>query len=602
MTPELPSPAGPPRPWRPWRSATAGWLVTAVLLVAGVPLFLGMPPWCDVTLYQLAARNVLAGGVHYRDVFDTNLPGFVWAMAALWVVFGDDLVGLRAVDLLVIGGAVWALYGFARAGGGTPASVAWFVTAAALFYPLSTEFCHLQRDPWMLLPAALAARLRRRRVGEERSPPPTPSLKGRGEGSEGNSAGEARASSADASASEASSLPPFREGGRVGGLSSFLEGFLWGAAVWVKPHVFVPALMVWAVSAVFLARQEGARAVWRDLAALVGGGLVAGGVGVGWLVATGAWGPFLEVFLEWNPGYVANLGPLHERGGYAFVAHRPWGLLHYPALVLAFLALWEARLWSRATGKPAPVPGAGRYAPYVPAESGRAVGARSLLAALYLGWMAQAVVIQKELEYVHLPPVLLALALLASQRWCPAVPYLGWFALAGALANGADAGLFDRHAVQALDPGRAHLKFERHPLADPRALGDWPRVFAEGSTPAVRDRLAQYKHAHCATGWVELAAAADWLRDPANVWPPLGDGELNGWHDSTHPLYLMLEVRPATRYIHYGTAFAITDTRPLRPGAAGDVPKREQIARAVRESRQRYVVSDLCRTTWEWDA
>ncbi|HEY1190874.1 MAG TPA: hypothetical protein VGE74_24800, partial [Gemmata sp.] len=61
-----------------WRSARLGWALAAAVLVAAVPLFLAMPPWCDVTLYQMAARNVLQGGVHYRDIFDTNLPGFVW--------------------------------------------------------------------------------------------------------------------------------------------------------------------------------------------------------------------------------------------------------------------------------------------------------------------------------------------------------------------------------------------------------------------------------------------------------------------------------------------------------------------------------------------
>ncbi len=67
--------------------------------------------------------------------------------------------------------------------------------------------------------------------------------------------------------------------------------------------------------------------------------------------------------------------------------------------------------------------------------------------------------------------------------------------------------------------------------------------------------------------------------------PSLGPGELNCWHDTTHPLYLMLNLEPATRYMHYGTAFGI-------PG------KRELIAADVAASRQRYVVSDLLRMTW----
>src|SRR5215218_4086988 len=75
----------------PWRSVWLPRAVTAVALVIGLPLFLRSPPWCDITLYQLAARNLLQGGVHYRDLFDTNLPGFVWAMTALYSLFGPNV-------------------------------------------------------------------------------------------------------------------------------------------------------------------------------------------------------------------------------------------------------------------------------------------------------------------------------------------------------------------------------------------------------------------------------------------------------------------------------------------------------------------------------
>ncbi|MFM8272946.1 MAG: hypothetical protein ACKODX_11510, partial [Gemmata sp.] len=129
-----------------------------------MPLFFAMPPWCDVTLYQMAARNVLKGGAHYRDIFDTNLPGFVWAMAAFQTHFGLNYTLLRALDLVIVGAAAGVLCGFVRRGGGDAPAVAWMAVAAALFYPFSSEFNHIQRDPWMLLPAALAARLRLRRV------------------------------------------------------------------------------------------------------------------------------------------------------------------------------------------------------------------------------------------------------------------------------------------------------------------------------------------------------------------------------------------------------------------------------------------------------
>ena len=72
----------------PWRSAIVARTLTTLALIIGVPLFLRMPPWCDLTLYDVAAQNLLRGGVHYRDVFDTNLPGFVWILTAIRATFG----------------------------------------------------------------------------------------------------------------------------------------------------------------------------------------------------------------------------------------------------------------------------------------------------------------------------------------------------------------------------------------------------------------------------------------------------------------------------------------------------------------------------------
>src|SRR5947208_953414 len=82
-------------------------------------------------------------------------------------------------------------------------SAAGFVAAAALFYPFTSEFCHCQRDPWMLLPAAVAARLRLRQLGR-------------------------------ATAATRGLFGP-----------AALEGFVWGLAVWLKPHVVVPAAAAW---------------------------------------------------------------------------------------------------------------------------------------------------------------------------------------------------------------------------------------------------------------------------------------------------------------------------------------------------------------------
>jgi hypothetical protein len=130
-------------------------------------------------------------------------------------------------------------------------------------------------------------------------------------------------------------------------------------------------------------------------------------------------------------------------------------------------------------------------------------------------------------------------------------------------------------------PVRPYIHPEKHPLADWQVVKLWPRCWTEGGSPELRDRLGQYTDVHCGTRWQELGAVADYLRA---VGPPLGPGELNCWHDSTHPLYLMLDLEPATRYMHFGTAFGIKSKRRL-------------IADEVAGSRQRYVVSDLLRAT-----
>src|SRR5262245_38914214 len=524
--------------WRqPWRSALAGWVVAGAVLVAGVPLFLCMPPWNDVTLHDMAARSILRGGVHYRDVFDTNLPGIDWMMAAVRSLFGWSYEVLRVVDLLVIAGIVAVLCNWVRRCGAERYTVAWFVAAVAMWYPFTSEFDHMQRDPWMLLPAVIAARFRLTQIGRAGS-------------------------------------------GELLLRSAVLEGFTWGVAVWIKPHVLIPALAVWLVSAVLLARREPLRRVGIDFAGLIVGGLLAGIPGVVWLVATGAWPYFLDIFLNWNPDYLSDAGSVVFRFTHTFSCFSPESVLHFAALPLAVLALYEARLWSRRSGEPAPV-SASKWV-YLPAESESMAASRALLAAFYLGWFAQVVFLQKAFDYAHVPLLLLGMAVVASHRWSFGFAYLLWFIVVGVLVNVAEANptTTAARAIRAIDPNSSYLKFEKHSLANWDVVKLWPRCWREGGSPEMRNQLGQFTHVHYGTNWLELNDVADYLR---TVDPPLRPGELNCWHDSTHPLYLMLDLDPATRYMHYGTAFGIKS-------------KRERIAADVAASRQRFVVSDLQRT------
>jgi hypothetical protein len=489
-----------------------------------------MPPWTDVTLYDVAARTVLRGGVHYRDVFDTNTPGFVWAVAAVRSFCGWSSEALRAYDLAVVAAATVVLIAFVRRAGGAGYPVAWFAAAVAMFYPFTSEFNHCQRDVWMLLPAVIASWLRLRRM----------------------TSNESRWTNDEGGPSDRSSL---RHWWVIGG--SFVipvEGLLWGVAVWLKPHVVVPAFAVWLVSAVLLVRSAGWRGLLADALGLLAGGLLAGGFGVLWLVRSGAWPYFVDVFTNWNPEYVAQTwAELPDRPLRTFEYFPPWSLLHLAAVPLAVVGLWELR-------------------------NRQANPAQAALGALYLGWMLQALVLQKGLDYVHVPETLLAMAVLAARRWAVGFPFLVWFAVTGAALNLAGSG----PTVATFNRWFPAVRLERHPLADPAVLAAWPRCWREGSSPELRDRLGQYNDVHCGTRWRNLDAVAQFLR---SVEPPIGDRELTCWHDGTHPLYLMLDVEPSTRYMHFGTVFALRS-------------KVEAIRAEVAASPQRYVVSDLRRMTY----
>ncbi|HUR54501.1 MAG TPA: hypothetical protein VMZ71_10240, partial [Gemmataceae bacterium] len=198
----------------PWRSARLGWAVAVAALIVGVPLFLRMPLWCDVTLYDMAGRAILSGGVHYRDVFDTNLPGYPLVLTGVRWLFGYSIEAVRWVDLGIVAAVTFLLMRWTREGGGSLAGVVWVAAGVATFYPFLSEFCHAQRDVWMMLPAVGAAWLRLRRVEIARSEP-------------------------------RSNQWLFA--------TAALEGAIWGLAVWIKPHVVFVAAACWAASAMRVA-------------------------------------------------------------------------------------------------------------------------------------------------------------------------------------------------------------------------------------------------------------------------------------------------------------------------------------------------------------
>jgi hypothetical protein len=198
---------------------------------------------------------------------------------------------------------------------------------------------------------------------------------------------------------------------------------------------------------------------------------------------------------------------------------------------------------------------------------------RAVLAALYLGWLAQATIIQKEFDYAHAPPTLLGLAVLASLRvpvgpiffaWCIAAGFINIFAGNSEWMNELR-GRF-RITVSIVVP--------HHPATRAERLALWPRCWHDGSWE-LKDRLTFFEDVPSTPNWTDLQRVADFLRTKE-----LKDRELICWHDSTHPLYVWLEIKPAIRYPHLITAMKFKS-------------KRDQIRKEAFESPARYVVSDI---------
>lgn len=503
--------------WLPWRLASPGWCVLALVLVAAVPLFLRMPLWADATLYDVTARNVLGGGVHYRDVFDTNPPGNVWLVVGIRALFGWSSEALRAADLLIVGSATLLLLRWAKQAGADSASVAWTAAAIAGFYLYTSEFSHVQRDVWMMLPAAAAVLLRLQRIEQVRGENVSTSWIVRG---------------------------------------AVFEAALWGMGIWVKPHLAFVAAAVWLVSAPRLV-QSGSHRLHR-LAADVLGQLIGLGVvatlGVGWLVGTGAWPHYVEVNRNWNPGYWELIRTEQaDRDEFCFDYFPPWSDCLRLALPLAAWNVLDGILPRRRAADPR------RFA-------------RAVLGITLIVWFAVGLYLQRPFLYVHVPDVFLMLAVFAANRWAVAF----WLVLLRVAAGVAlscvpgDPHFQEWHERMKQDSGA--YRSVAYPTAafDRNRTQLWPQCFTRAASRELRRGVSLDGEQVGGIDPVQLGAVEDFLRAQS-----LHDGELLCWHDATHSLYLALNLRPPIRFLHVGTAMGMgvpqrervaDETRQALPG------------------------------------
>lgn len=463
--------------------ALSGLLLTAwlVVLIALTPLFVSLPLTSDVVLYDLQARCVLDGGVAYRDVFETNLPGMIWVHMLLRPIIGPSSEAIRIADLTVVGGII-AFFWFtlARIGVSRTGRLATGL-AMSVCYLSTNEWCHCQRDTWMLLPCLAAVGLRMQVTVD--------------------GAGSCR--------------------------RSFVEGCLWACAFWIKPFVAVPAVVCLVVS--WLVRRPRWSTVAADAAAVIAGGLAAGATGVLWLVHSGAWPFFLEQMMEWNPEYFAAGKERWTVDRLQAMAARllPWIGVHALAVPLAIGMICSAvRSPSRADNK-----------------------RRAMVSALYCGWLAQSLVLQHLMDYIHIPAILLGIVVLACHEWT--LPAWG---MRVAAATGLAAAVF-------LSP----------PLA-PARLATWSQCVQFGSTPAVRSALTDVRF----PSYTDIDRVVSFLREQ-NV----RDGEVTCYNVHSIHIYDQLGLAPSTRYLSLASLLGLFPEH------------RAEMERDLRRSRQRFVVTEL---------
>jgi hypothetical protein len=477
----------------------------ALLLLVAAPLHVGMPVWSDVIHYDVCARNVLHGGIHYHDVSDLNLPGMVWVHMGLRTLFGWRSEPLRVVDLLVVAGVVGLLVRWVGLLGLGRAARVWTAVLLFFFYFSTTEWAHCQRDTWMLLPALVALELRRRQAG-------------RLLGGTVSAAGVA--------------------------LAGVLEGLVWGAAFWIKPFVAAPGFGCWLVATWWVLRSGTPRRgplLLTDTASLLLGGVLAGVLGVAWLVQSGSWPYFVDTFLNGNRDYYSlaqNTGILGRT--VEVVAKNcltPWSLVYLMALPAALLVLGRALL---------------RKGEESDGTAPAGLLPQALLAVFFVGWFAQAAYVQMRHEYVLVPPLLLALALTAAQSWPRRMASLRLVALVGVVL----------------------VALPRHPLTRPDRLAVWGRCCTEGGSPEVKNRLTLTDFCYT-PDWVHLERVGDYLRRQG-----VGDRELVCFNASSTPLYPDLGVAPPTRGLHFDWIMQF--------------PHHVELARRqLNDSPTRFVVSDL---------
>lgn len=485
-------------------SCAVSWLAAGLLLivlVVSIPLFVCMPLTSDTVLYDIQARLVFDGGVLYRDLLEPNLPGVVWIHLLLRSLIGWSSEAIRAADLLFVASACWLLARLAisdrsdrvehqanREHSGSRTTVWLPLLFMGLFYLSRNEWCHCQRDSWMLLPAALAMTVRGRYLAGKSENCTEPWL--------------------------------------------LLEGVLWGVAFWIKPHIAITVLALFTFEILLTSNRM--QTIGR-IGIVIAGGLLAGIPGVCWLLYSDAMSSFIEMQLEWNREYLQAGWDRRtsSRLWYMLIRFHPWWMVHIIALPLAIARIYRhvvSRQQFSSRGFENQRSGAG------------------LLSVVYLSWFAQAALLQHAMDYIHVPPVLLGIAVLST-----GLPTVSHFIKRQTLAAAASMALL------------------LSPQFWPERLSMWARCFEEGSSSSVKSKLALGRF----PDWKNLNLVVDYLADK-NV----TTGDVTCYTVHTIHVYDALQIRPSTRYAGISVLLELFPSH------------RERISSDVGQCGHRYVVTD----------
>lgn len=326
-------------------------LVVAIVAML-VPIFLRMPVTNDAVLYDLEARWLNEGIIPYRDYVEVNFPGVLVIHQYTRAIFGDSDEALKAVDMLIMSAILAVVFALIRMTTKRISTAVWCLFFVLLFYLSQSEWCHCQRDTWLLLPTLAATWLRVQQVSRVN----------------------------DRSA-------------QLTLILSIAEGIVWGCGIWLKPHVLIMCFTVWAFSLFLI---DGWKRKVFDGIGLLLGGVLTGGIGIWTLHQINALEPFFASMMVWNPGYLAARFDNWSLVRYLGMAYRfaPWHLLHLVAIPVAIHAVFRFFSQPKAT----------------------VGFARVSICGLYLVWLLQSHLLQHLFDYVHVPTMLLAIIILAAYR------------------------------------------------------------------------------------------------------------------------------------------------------------------------------------------